>query len=258
MNLNEFDKAIEVLNQVIKLDPKYLNAYDNRGLAWLKQEEYSKAADDFSKAIELSPQKLKFYRQRMMAYEKMKESKKAKADAEKIVWLQKLASINERIAKSPKDTELILERAQFYLESEMRESAMKDYAKIVELTQDTGRGYYIRGALYLEENKLDRCIQECSRAINIEPHPEAYSVRGDAFMKRGDVEHALRDFERAKRIDAIVAKAYLMRSKSFKEKGELKKAAEDFERAVAIDPSLGPAKLKKEKTDAKPVIRPID
>ena len=76
-------------------------------------------------------------------------------------------------------------------------------------------------------------------------------------MKRGDFEHALRDFERAKRIDEIVAKAYLMRSKSFKKRGELKKAAQDFERAVAIDPSLGPAKLNKEKTVGKPLIRPI-
>ena len=137
------------------------------------------------------------------------------------------------------------------------EKAMKDYAKIVELTQDTGRGYYIRGALYLEENKLDRCIQECSQAIKIQPQPEAYSVRGDAFMKQGDVEHALRDFERAKRIDEIVAKAYLMRSKSYKEQGEHKKAAQDYVRAVAIDPSLGPGKLDKEKTAGKPVIRPI-
>ena len=76
-------------------------------------------------------------------------------------------------------------------------------------------------------------------------------------MKQGDVEHALRDFERAKRIDEIVAKAYLMRSKSYKERGEHEKAAEDYERAVAIDPSLGPGKLDKEKTAGKPVIRPI-
>ena len=229
----------------------------NRGLAWQKQKKFAKAAEDFTKAIELSPQNQKFYRQRMVVYQKMNQPEKAKADSEKIVWLQTLAGINDRIAKAPKDTDLIQARAQFYLKSEMREEAMTDYAKIVELTPDTGKGYFIRGALYLEENKLDRCIQECSRSISIQPNPEAYSVRGDAFMKRGDFEYALRDFERAKRIDEIVAKAYLMRSKSFKKQGKLKKAAQDFERAVAIDPSLGPAKLNKEKTVGKPLIRPI-
>jgi tetratricopeptide (TPR) repeat protein len=51
-NLNE---AIAALTKAIALRPGYAIAYNNRGLAYYKQDKYVKAAGDFRRAIQFNP-----------------------------------------------------------------------------------------------------------------------------------------------------------------------------------------------------------
>src|SRR6476660_8564228 len=44
----EFDEAIRLFNQVVRLDPTYVEAYVSRGMAWNEKGEYDKAIKDFS------------------------------------------------------------------------------------------------------------------------------------------------------------------------------------------------------------------
>ena len=53
-NKKEYDKAIADYTQVIRLDPKYVFAYRERGIA-SKKERDGKAIADFNEAIRLDP-----------------------------------------------------------------------------------------------------------------------------------------------------------------------------------------------------------
>jgi tetratricopeptide (TPR) repeat protein len=51
----QFDKAIADLNRAARLAPRDPWVFDKRGLAWFCKGEYQKAVDDFTTAIHLRP-----------------------------------------------------------------------------------------------------------------------------------------------------------------------------------------------------------
>ena len=54
--LGKHQQAIKDFNQAIRLDPKFAEAYNNRGIAYGKGKgQYGQAIADYTKAIELNP-----------------------------------------------------------------------------------------------------------------------------------------------------------------------------------------------------------
>jgi protein O-mannosyl-transferase len=64
----KYDRAIEDLDQAIRLDPKYFEAYDNRGFAHLSRRDYDLAIEDHTEAIRLNPRDALAYNDRGLAY----------------------------------------------------------------------------------------------------------------------------------------------------------------------------------------------
>ena len=52
---SEYDSAIRDYTKAIELDPKFVDAYNNRGLSYDNKKEYDSAIRDYTKAIELDP-----------------------------------------------------------------------------------------------------------------------------------------------------------------------------------------------------------
>ena len=67
---------------------------------------------------------------------------------------------------------------------------------------------------------------------------EAYTSRGIARYRQGDVDEALRDWERALTINPGLATAYLDRGTGRFAKGDNTGALEDWGRALRINPHL--------------------
>ena len=55
VRMRQFDRAIDDLDEAIRLDPKRASAYQNRGAAYNGLGRYEQAVEDLSKAIELDP-----------------------------------------------------------------------------------------------------------------------------------------------------------------------------------------------------------
>ncbi len=55
VNLEEWDKAIEIFQKVLKNDPKDGNCYFNIGICYFHKDEINKATDNFQQAINLNP-----------------------------------------------------------------------------------------------------------------------------------------------------------------------------------------------------------
>lgn len=63
------DKAIEGFNNLISLDPNYVNGYRMRGSAYCKKGQYDRAIEDYNKAVALDPNFDFAYNCRGLAYE---------------------------------------------------------------------------------------------------------------------------------------------------------------------------------------------
>ena len=62
------DRAIADYTEAIRLDPKYANAYSNRGVAYSDKGDKDRAIADFTEAIRLDPKYADAYNNRGFAY----------------------------------------------------------------------------------------------------------------------------------------------------------------------------------------------
>jgi tetratricopeptide (TPR) repeat protein len=76
-------QAIDIYNKAIKLDPKMVKAYNNRGIAYVWIKKYDLALADFNKAIALDPKNGKAYNNRAIVYSYQGETVKARQDLHK-------------------------------------------------------------------------------------------------------------------------------------------------------------------------------
>ncbi len=66
--------------------------------------------------------------------------------------------------------------------------------------------------------------------------PLAYNNRGMVFLKAGQMDKAILDFDKAITLDPAYAKAYYNRGSAFEQMGELDKAIADYKKTIALDP----------------------
>ncbi|MBN1882284.1 MAG: tetratricopeptide repeat protein [Deltaproteobacteria bacterium] len=80
MELERYEEAIDDFDMVIKLDRERVDAYTARGIAYKNMGRYNEAVEDFGKAIELDPDNSEAYFNRGLMYRDMGDVEKAKVD----------------------------------------------------------------------------------------------------------------------------------------------------------------------------------
>ena len=82
-DLNQLQKAFADYNKAISLNPKYVHAYNNRGNVYYDLKKYKLAVNDYNKTIKLKPDFRLAYLNRGLAYHKMKNNALACKDLQK-------------------------------------------------------------------------------------------------------------------------------------------------------------------------------
>jgi lipoprotein NlpI len=77
------DYAIYNYSEAIRLNPKMVKAYNNRGVAYIWRKQYDFAIADFDKAIKLDPKNGAAYNNRAIAHWHKGEINKARQDVQK-------------------------------------------------------------------------------------------------------------------------------------------------------------------------------
>jgi tetratricopeptide (TPR) repeat protein len=81
-------RAIEYLNNAIKLQPNYASAYNMRGISYTRLGQYQRAIEDFNQAIILKPDDAKTYINRGIAYTLLLQYQRAIVDYNKAISLK--------------------------------------------------------------------------------------------------------------------------------------------------------------------------
>ena len=63
-NKKDYDRAIKDYDEAIRLDPKFVLAYNNRGNAYSEKNEFDRAIKEFDEAIRLDPKHIYAYNNR--------------------------------------------------------------------------------------------------------------------------------------------------------------------------------------------------
>jgi tetratricopeptide (TPR) repeat protein len=100
----QYDQAIASHTKAIELDPRYVEAYYNRGIAYRSKGQYDQAIADYTKIIELNPRIAEAYYNRGVAY----------ADG-KGQFDQAIADCTKAIELNPRYTDAYRKRGLIYV-----------------------------------------------------------------------------------------------------------------------------------------------
>jgi len=119
------------------------------------------------------------------------------------------------------------------------DNAKSDFTKVIQLAPDhSSEAYYERAELYRKEKKYDKAIDDCTRAIEINPKSyKAYSTRAFVYQSKGDRDNAIADYTKAielspKNVDNFAD--YYMRVQLYKNKGDYRRAFNEWNNMLGI------------------------
>lgn len=116
-----YDAALDSLNQAITLDPQMAYAFYNRGLTYFFKRDDNRALADFSKSLELGFSTSMLFRNRANAYSRRGNVAEALADYERAITLE------------PENPLAYLNRGEVYENTLQKKLAIADYRKVLRL-----------------------------------------------------------------------------------------------------------------------------
>src|ERR1700736_2539625 len=91
----------------------------------------------------------------------------------------------------------------------------------------------------------DEAIAACSRVIGSgvkgADASRAFLNRGVEYVAKGDLDHAIADYDEAIRLDPKFVNAYYRRGNSYYSKGDYDRAIADYDEAIRLDPKYANA-----------------
>jgi tetratricopeptide (TPR) repeat protein len=267
---NDFRGALADYNQAISLNPKYLAAYNNRGLLKAKKiNDPPGALADYNLAISLYPKFVEAYNNRgNLKKDKLNDPQGALADYNLAISLDPkfapaynnrgnlkkdklndpqgaLADYNLAISLNPRDSVAYNNRGNLKDDLNDTQGALVDYNQAISLNSQYVEAYYNRGLLkMLKLNDPQGALTDYNLAISLNSkYDKAYINRGVLkATKLNDPQGALADYNLAISLDPKFAPAYNNRGNLKKDKlNDPQGALTDFNQAISLNPKYANA-----------------
>jgi len=186
LSQEKFEDVLKASDRLIKLDPTYASAYDNRSYAYYQKGKYDLAIQDSYYAL--------YY-----------EDKSTRMRNNFITFSKKnftlgLAKISALIKEFPQKDAWLYVRSQVYRYKKDYKNALSDFSKIFEIIPENYKSYYLgeRAALYGEMGIHAQAIKDYTESISLDSSSAYdFGYRGDEYRLAGNYVAAIADFNQA-------------------------------------------------------------
>ena len=200
--LKDLDEAIWLFTQVLAVQPRSVDTYNSRALAYLNRNragDVDLALADLTRAMSIDPERAATYLNRAVAH---MEGGGGDSDLDRAI-----ADLTEAIDIRSDYAVAYVNRAGAYMKrsgSGDLNLAFDDLERALEIVPDLAVAYLNRGNAYLyrgEEGDLDLAAKEFSRAIELAPDsPQAYFNRGLVYSALEEWDRSSDDLRRAREL----------------------------------------------------------
>jgi len=179
-----FEKAIELYKEVIKIKPDMTQAYFNIGYTNQHIGEIEEAIKYFKKTIEINPNFHKAYKILGEIYLEKKQYKVA------LKYLKKAVKLNHKdFASHLRLMSILIELSEFSLAEEYLKSILKTFPHKKELVYNIGYSLKLQG-------KADEAGKYYQKALAIDPHfDEAHLGLSKSYLSKGQFKNGWKHFE---------------------------------------------------------------
>ena len=269
-------EAMKDFDRALLLSPGYAAAYSNRAGAYLRLGEMAPALVDYNKAIALVPVNPAAFTGRGRAHLAARRPDSAirdftraaafdarfgaayRARAEAKAMLERhdeaVEDFSRAIAFDARNAELYVLRGEAYLAAGNSAAAVKDFSTAIDINARHALAHASRGLAYAKAAAYNEALNDFARAVELEPRSvKAFAYRAWTY-RQTQPELALKDAERALKLDPDSAEAYWARGAIDEAQGRGAEAAAEYAKALTLDPRLKDARLALQRLGAAPPI----
>ncbi|MEN8209592.1 MAG: tetratricopeptide repeat protein, partial [Candidatus Fermentibacteria bacterium] len=213
--MGNLDIPIQVFSDLVDEHPQYMDAYVDRALIYIMQEEIEIAHEGLLQALEIDDSYSRIYNGLVLTAAHLEQ------------WEDTLEYANRGIELSPTDENFYKVAGGAYLRMDDFDSALYEFERVYEvimtfhngidpegspvqnivdlidelraiseMDQNSSEYFYARGCQYSDFNAFEEAVEEFSEAIRLDPYFEdAIYMRGHCCMKTGDTQQAIADME---------------------------------------------------------------
>jgi PQQ-dependent catabolism-associated CXXCW motif protein len=235
----QYDNAVEDFTRAISINPRYAEAYLQRGRAYLSKEDYSLAMVDLAKAAELDPQK-KAEVDAILRDPKIANGYvvRGRAFYDKKKYDSAIEEFDKAVAIAPENAAAYYNRGRAYYAKENYPKAIEDLGQVIKIDPKNTQAFNMRGNAYYGATDYTNAIESYGQAIALSPRDKVLRAnRGGAYKKKNDCDHAIPDYDAAIAIDPKYGDAYQSRGQCYAEKEDYEKAISDLTQAIAANPN---------------------
>lgn len=241
----KWEEAIFEYKKTLEVNPSFLDAYGNIGLAYKAKGQIKEAIDAWKKMIDINPKSVWAYTNLGIVYAELGEFDKAALEFKKVIELD------------PDDDDARINLGNIYLSKKEYENALLEYEKALKINPQNVYAYNGLGVIYFYQDKLKLSKEAFSKAIELDKNNFiAHNNLGIIYELSNEFKKAQKEYETALKINPEYTKARINLGNLYLAAGKLDEAIKEFKYLVGKFPEdslfynlLGTAFLRAEKLD---------
>ncbi len=257
-DLIQYQKAEADYNQALKIDESLVIAWAGLSRNYLSQKNYPEAEKTLNKLIKLAPKYTEGYKFRARYYYELQKYNDAIEDifyafllddSDKIMrsifisyseknYSLSLSKVNSQISAHPEKDLWYFIRAQLYEGKYNFAAAIKDYNKVLELSDISFKPDLLayRAKCYSNSGMYELAISDYNEIISIDSTDAYnYAYKADAKRLMGDYTGAIQDFTKAIEIEPRESWFYYRRGWTREFLKEFGEALNDYNESISIN-----------------------
>jgi tetratricopeptide (TPR) repeat protein len=222
----DYDHAIEDYTAVIAANPETQDAhiFSNRGVAYFLKGDYDHAIPDFKRSAHLDPADPN-------SLQGLSQTHLAKGDYD-----QAIQDFTEILQQNRRSFMALIYRGDAYKAKGDYDHAVEDYSQVIHSNRKDALALVDRSQAYWRKGDYNNAVKDQTEVIQLmRSTPAPVILRGLIYFSKGDYDLAIRDYDQAARLDANPTDLWV-RGVAYYAKGDLDHAIQDLSSAVSNDP----------------------